>query len=118
MSATTTSTRDAVDTYFRTWKARDFAGFRANLADDATFQGPLGTADDGDACAAGIEGMSQMLDDVVVHQVAVDGDDAITWFDLHTKDGKVLPVANWSHVRAGKVDRIRVTFDPRPLFEE
>jgi hypothetical protein len=116
MTDTTDATRRAVDTYFRTWRERDFAGFRANLADDATFRGPLGTADGGDACAAGVEGMSRMLDDVVVTKVVADGDDAITWFELHPKGGDPLPVANWSHVTDGRVDRIRATFDPRPLI--
>ena len=111
-----TDTRTAVETYFRTWRERDFAGFRANLADEVTFRGPMGTAEGADACAAGIEGMSQMLSDVVVTQIFVEGDDAVTWFELHTKGGDVLPVANWSHVAEGKVDRIRVTFDPRPML--
>ena len=87
--STTDGTRTAVETYFRTWRERDFAGFRANLADDVTFEGPMAT---------------------------VDGADAVTWFDLHTKGGDVLAVANWSHVTNGRVDRIRVTFDPRPLL--
>jgi hypothetical protein len=40
----------------------------------------------------------------------------LTWFDLHTKVTKdPLPVANWSHVRDGKISLIQVTFDPRPL---
>ncbi len=110
------STRTAVETYFRTWRARDFAAFRANLADDVTFTGPMATVEGADDCAAGIEGMSQALDDVVVTKVFVDGDDATTWFALHTKGGEVLTVANWSHVTQGKVDRIVVTFDPRPLL--
>lgn len=110
------STRAAVDAYFQTWRARDFAAFRANLADDVTFQGPMATVEGADACAAGIEGMTQALDDVVVTKVFVDGADATTWFELHTKGGDVLPVANWSHVTGGKVDHIRVTFDPRPLL--
>lgn len=111
-----TSTRTAVETYFGTWRQRDFAGFRANLADDVTFEGPMATVEGADACAAGIEGMTQALDDVVVTKVFVDGADATTWFELHTKGGDVLPVANWSHVTDGKVDRIRVVFDPRPLL--
>lgn len=109
-------TRTAVETYFRTWRDRDFAAFRANLADDCTFQGPMGTADSGDACAAGIEGMTNALDDVTVDHVFVDGEEAVTWFHLHTKAGQVLPVANRSHVSNGKVDRIHVTFDPRPML--
>ncbi|HEU5149587.1 MAG TPA: nuclear transport factor 2 family protein [Iamia sp.] len=112
----TDSTRTAVETYFRTWREGDFAAFRANLADDVTFSGPMATVAGADACAAGIEGMSQALDDVVVTKVFVDGDDATTWFTLHTKGGDVLPVANWSHVTDGKVDRIQVAFDPRPML--
>ena len=109
-------TRTAVETYFRTWREHDFAAFRANLADDVTFAGPMATVEGAEACAGGIEGMSRALDDVVVTKVFVDGDDAVTWFELHTKGGDVLPVANWSHVTDGKVDRIRVVFDPRPLL--
>ncbi|QYG95248.1 nuclear transport factor 2 family protein [Iamia sp. SCSIO 61187] len=111
-----TDTRTAVETYFRTWRERDFAAFCANLADDVTFRGPMGTAEGADACATGIEGMSQMLEDVAVTKIFVDGDDAVTWFELHTKGGAVLPVANWSHVTDGRVDRIQVTFDPRPML--
>lgn len=117
MSDTTADgTRAAVETYFRTWRERDFAAFRANLAADVTFEGPMATVEGDEACAAGVEGMSQALDDVVVTKVFVDGDDAITWFELQAKGGEVLPVANWSHVTDGKVDRIRVVFDPRPML--
>ncbi len=114
--STSDATRTAVLTYFRTWRERDFAAFRANLADEVTFAGPMATVEGAEACAAGVEGMTQALDDVVVTKVFVDGDDATTWFTLHTKGGDVLPVANWSHVTNGRVDRIQVTFDPRPLL--
>ncbi|HEX7135624.1 MAG TPA: nuclear transport factor 2 family protein, partial [Iamia sp.] len=84
-----TTTRTAVETYFRTWRDRDFAAFRATLADDVTFDGPMATIEGADTCAAGVEGMTQGLDDVVVTKVFVDGDDATTWFELHTKGGEV-----------------------------
>jgi hypothetical protein len=45
----------------------------------------------------------------------VDGPDVITWFDLHTHDAPPVPTVNWSHVEDGRITRIRVTFDPRPL---
>lgn len=112
----TDSTRTAVETYFRTWRERDFTAFRANLADTVRFEGPMAIVEGAEDCAAGIEGMSRALADVVVTKVFVDGADATTWFELHTKGGDVLPVANWSHVTDGRVDRIRVVFDPRPLL--
>jgi hypothetical protein len=49
--------------------------------------------------------------------MAADGDEVITWFELHTPAGDRLPVANWAQVRDGRVKRVRVTFDPRPLLD-
>jgi ketosteroid isomerase-like protein len=113
-----TDTRTVAATYFRAWKERDFTTLRGILADDATFRGPLGTADDGDACVAGLRGMAQILERVDVTRRWVDGDDVITWFDLHTTVAEPLPVVNWSRVRGGRIAEVRVTFDPRPLIKD
>jgi SnoaL-like domain len=103
------------DTYFRSWVTGDFQTLRGVLADDATFRGPLGTADDGDACLAGLRGMARILRDVVVLRRFVDGDDVLTWFELHTSVAPPAPTANWMHVVDGRIAAIRVTFDPRAL---
>ncbi|HEX5810627.1 MAG TPA: nuclear transport factor 2 family protein, partial [Pseudonocardia sp.] len=76
--------RDVADTYFRAWKERDFTSLREILADDVSFQGPLATLDNADDCVKGLEGMAQILDEIVVQHVFVDGPDVLTWFDLHT----------------------------------
>ena len=76
--------RTVAETYFRAWKERDFTSLRSILADDATFRGPLGTADDADQCVKGLQGMAQILEDIDVRHVFVDGADVLTWFDLHT----------------------------------
>jgi hypothetical protein len=103
-------------TYFGAWKAHDFEEFRSILADDVTFTGPLGQAGNADECVKGIQGMSQIMTDVVIRKTFIDGPDILTWFDLHTKVTEdPLPVANWSHVTDGKISSIQVTFDPRPL---
>jgi hypothetical protein len=104
--------------YFDAWKSQDFATFRSLLADNVEFIGPLAHLHNADDCVTGIKGMSQMIADIVVHKIVADDSDAITWFDLHTKDGLTLPTANWSHVENGKITRIRVTFDPRPLTQQ
>jgi SnoaL-like domain len=111
----TQDARTVAETYFRAWKERDFTTLRSILADDATFRGPLGTADDADACVKGLEGMSQILDDIVVQHVFVDGQDVLTWFDLHTTVAPPAPTANWQHIEDGKITRIQVAFDPRAL---
>ena len=110
-----TDPRTVAETYFESWKARDFERFRSVLADDVTFRGPLGTADGADACVQGIAGLSQIVRDIVVQHRWVDGPDVLTWFDLHTVGAAPAATANWSHVDDGKITRIVVTFDPRGL---
>ncbi|WP_026424780.1 nuclear transport factor 2 family protein [Actinokineospora inagensis] len=107
---------ETVQTYFDAWRAKDFDRFRSILADDVTFVGPLGTANSGDECRQGIENLSKIVTDVVVRHRFVDGENVLTWFDLHTTEAPPLSTANWSRVREGKVTRIQVTFDPRPLL--
>lgn len=107
---------DTATRYFESWRARDFNAFRALLADDVTFDGPLGHARNADECVAGIEGMSKMVTDIVVHKIFAVGSDVVTWFDLHTEDAGPVPTANWTHVENGRITRIQVTFDPRSLL--
>ena len=72
-------------TYFSSWRAHDFDTFRSPLAADVEFAGPMGQAHGADECVAGIEGMSTMVTDMGIH------------------------------VEVGKITRIRVAFDPRPI---
>jgi len=48
--------------------------------------------------------------------MAADGSDVLTWFELHAPGADPVPVANWARVEDGKISRVRVTFDPRPLL--
>ncbi len=83
------------------------------LADDVTFRGPLGTADNAEECLAGLRGMAQTLDRIEVHARLNDDSNVITWFDLHSTIAPPTATANWTQVREGKITAIRVTFDPR-----
>lgn len=120
----TTSVRTATDdvravarTYFDSWRGHDFDRLRTVLADDVTFRGPLGAADGADACLEGLRGMAtHLMRDVVIQAMTVDGPDVLTWFELHTDGADPVPTVNWSRVEDGRITRIRVTFDPRPLL--
>jgi SnoaL-like domain len=107
--------RTIASTYFEAWLKKDFTTLRSLLADDVTFRGPLGTAADADTCIQGLTGMSQMVTDIKIHKIFVDGPDVLTWFDLYTNIAPPCPTANWSHVEMGKITRIQATFDARPL---
>jgi hypothetical protein len=118
-TTTTTGTTEAGElaaAYYESWQARDFDRLRSLLADDVTFQGPLGTADGAEACAAGVEGMSRIVTEVAVRHIFAAGQDAVTWFDLHTEVAPPCPTASWIHVADGRIQTIQATFDPRPLL--
>ncbi len=102
--------------YFTAWQARDGDTLRDILAADVTFAGPLGRAAGREDCIAGLMGMLAIVTDIDVTLRVADGDDVITWFDLHTTIAPPTPTANWSHVENGRISRIRVTFDPRAIL--
>ncbi len=111
----TTDLRELAVTYFRSWQAKDFDTLRSLLADDVTFRGPLGTADNIDECMQGLQGMGQLITDIAVSKIFVDGADVLTWFDLHTSVAPPCPTANWTHVEDGMITAIRATFDAREI---
>ncbi len=107
---------NAAATYFDAWGAGDFEALRSVLADDVTFVGPLGRADGAEECVQGMRQLAGIMAGIEVRQRFVAGGEVLTWFDLHTNLAPPCPVANWSHVEGGRVTRIQVTFDPRPLL--
>lgn len=111
------TTARAAETYFAAWQARDFDRLAALFADDIDFVGAMGAVQGPQDCIAGLRGVRDMVDGIAVVRRWVDGSDAITWFELRRDGRDPIPTVNWSHVGAdGLIDRIRVTFDPRPLL--
>lgn len=57
-----------------------------------------------------------MMTDIVIHKVFVHGPDVLAWYDMRTAPTSPMPVANRRHIQDGKITRIRVGLDPRPLL--
>ncbi|HLU37131.1 MAG TPA: nuclear transport factor 2 family protein [Thermomicrobiales bacterium] len=112
------TTEAIVETYFRSWLERDYATFADVLHDDVRFTGPLAQVQGRDAAVEGIRGLRELLADIRVRRRFVDGDDAVTWFELIIDGLQPIPVANWSRIDDGRISEIRVLFDPRPLLEQ
>lgn len=110
------NSKEIARTYFNCCKHGDFDGLRAILADDATFRGPMGTAHGADDYVKQLAGFAQSLDDVTVEKMLADHHDVLTWFNLHPKGDDPVPGVNWSHIENGHIQRVQVTFDPRPLL--
>jgi len=102
--------------YFDAWQDNDIERVRPLLHQDVEFTGALGSTRGLDDTLAGLGGMFAMTKQVKVIKRWVDGPDVLTWFELRTAAAGPLAVVNWSHVEAGRITRIRVTFDPRPLL--
>lgn len=112
----TTTPNAVATTYFEAWRDHDWDTLRGVLHEDVDFVGVMGTARGPDECIAGLRGMAEnVLRDLRLHVRVADGIDVLTWFDLVTLDGAVIPTANWSPVEHGRITRIRVTFDPTPM---
>ncbi len=69
---------EVADAYFEAWRAGDFVRLRSILADEVTFDGPLGHASNADECIAGLQRMSQLITDIVIRKTFVDGPDVLT----------------------------------------
>jgi uncharacterized protein YbjT (DUF2867 family) len=108
--------RSLAEAYYDAWVAHDWPRLRGVLADDATFRGPLGTADSGDECLAGLQRMTTMMTGLEIVRMVVDGPDVLTWYDLLTEKAPPTPTVNWMHVEDGRIARIRVAFDPRAIL--
>lgn len=113
---TTKSAREIAEAYFTAWEAGDFEAIRELLAPDVDFVGALGTASGIEEALGGLKGLGQVLEKIDVQVRVADGDDVITWYDLHTSIAPATPTVNWMHMANGKIARIRVTFDPRGLL--
>ena len=102
-------------TYFDAWKVKDFDTMRSLVAEDVMFEGPLATLEGAEDYIKGIQGLSQVISEIVIQKIFVDGQDVLTWYEMHTTVASPVAVANWLHVEEGKITSVRVAFDAREL---
>lgn len=113
----TTNLKDIANCYFESWKKQDFEKIRSILSEDVNFVGVMGEAEGVDACIKGMQGLANIITDIVIQHMWIDESNILTWYELYTsKSPKSLTVANWCHIENDKIKKIRVTFDPRPLL--
>jgi hypothetical protein len=110
------SPENVANAYFDAWNANDIERVRPLLDSDVDFVGALGRTHGVAETLNGLGGMFAMTRQVEVIHRWVDGPDVLTWFELRTATARPMAIANWSHVEDGRITRIRVTFDPRPML--
>jgi hypothetical protein len=110
------SPQSVASAYFDAWKANDIERVRPLLDADVDFVGALGKTHGVTETLSGLGGMFAMTRQVEVIHRWVDGPDVLTWFELRTATAGPMAIVNWSRVERGRITRIRVTFDPRPML--
>lgn len=79
--------------------------------------GPLGQIDGTTSYQRSFANIYALTRELVIVKQWIDGPDVITWFELHTHQGDVLPAVNWLHVADNDtITRVQVAFDPRPIL--
>jgi hypothetical protein len=116
MTASTDSPASVAAAYFDAWRSNDIERVRPLLHEEVAFDGALGSTRGVEETIAGLGRMFAMTQQVEVIHRWVDGPDVLTWFELRTATAGPIAIVNWSHVEAGEITWIRVTFDPRPLL--
>ena len=116
MTGPASAPEDIAAAYFEAWKGNDIERVRPLPHEDVDFVGALGTTRGIYDTLVGLGGMFAMTEHVEVVHRWVDGPDVLTWFELRTANAGPMAIVNWSHVEDGRITRIRVTFDRRPML--
>jgi len=103
-----------VESFLKALNKEGFKAARNYLTDDVKFIGVMGTRDGGDVYIADMEKMKFKYD---IKKIFEDGNDVSIFYDINM-GGKTLFCSGWYHLSSGKIDSIKVIFDPRPLFEK
>jgi len=94
--------------------AEDFDTARTYVTGAMQFKGVLSARDGGDAY---FDDMRKMKLKYNVLRAFKDGDDVCLLYDL-TMSGLSIFGCGWYHLSDGKIDELKVLFDPRPVLEQ
>lgn len=105
----------SVDAYLSALGAKDLSA--APLHPDVTFESPLSPLIQGlDRVRQVFAGFFPAMKGIHVRQHIANGEWCATLCDMETPFGTV-PMVDWFHVVNGRIQSIRVYFDPRPIVD-
>ena len=110
--AHTAGAKNTVLSFIDAMNNEDFTGARRYAAENMTFDGVLGSRNGADAYFSDMKKMKLKYD---VLKVFTDGADVCLFYNIEMS-GKNIFTSGWYRVSEGKINSIRVVFDPRPLL--
>jgi hypothetical protein len=92
----------------------DFTRARSYVSDTMKFEGVLGSRDGADAY---FNDMKKMKLKYEIKKVFEDSNDVCLLYNLDIS-GVSIFCCGWYHVEDGKIDSLKVVFDPRPVLDK
>lgn len=108
-----TSTGELVLDFIQAVNAEAFDTAREYTSNDLKFIGVMGSRNGADAYFNDMKHMKFKYD---IKKVLADDDDVCLFFDINMGNVTVFS-CGWYHIKNGRIDTIRVLFDPRPVIE-
>ena len=103
--------------FLEAWTGGNLSAARELLHDDVSFEGPLERLSSADTYLAALEGLAPIIDRIEEQVIFVDGDDVCVVYDMVTDTpAGTQTIAEWYHVRDGRISAVRALFDPRPFL--
>jgi len=112
--STKVSTKNIVLTFLNALNNEDFEKARQCLSDNMTFDGVLGHRDGAEVY---IDDMKKMKFKYNIKKTFEDENDVCIFYDIDMS-GKKIFTCGWYILNNGKIDSIKVVFDPRPILEQ
>jgi hypothetical protein len=102
--------------YEKALGSSDWQAARELLRDDLEFKGPIAQYDRPEPYIEDLKRLHNMVEDVQMKKVFVDGDDVCLLYEMvtNTPAGAAF-ICEWHHVEGGKIGSIRVVFDATPF---
>jgi len=111
---TETSAKEVVLSCVEALNKEDFKTARTFASNDLLFEGVLGSRN---GAAAYFKDMEQMKLKYKIKKAFEEGDDVCLLYDLEMS-GLTVFGCGWYHVKNGKINSLKVLFDPRPILEQ
>ncbi|HEY6901495.1 MAG TPA: nuclear transport factor 2 family protein [Puia sp.] len=108
------SAKETILSFIRALNAEDFEAARAEVNDDLSFIGVMGTRN---GAKAYFDDMQKMKFKYDVKKIFQDGNDVCIFYDIDMGKQTIF-ACGWYQLVNGKISTFRVVFDPRPLLEK
>lgn len=107
--------KEVVMAFINALNSEDFNTAAEYLADDMIFDGVMGKRNSAEAYIADMKKMKFKYD---VQKSFEDENDVCLLYDIDMSGQATIFTCGWYHISHGKIKKLKVVFDPRPLLKD